>query len=109
LKAVPGTATSAELDNADRNGSLIWEVDPIGADTALTPFCFLRHGVRGVMDGRAATPMPHPDFPRLHYIFYGVFTEPSRVARIGGLTLVGGAEKHRHRRRERAGGAAPLS
>ncbi|MEJ8649457.1 PepSY domain-containing protein [Streptomyces sp. MS1.AVA.3] len=32
LKAVPGTATSAELDNADRNGSLIWEVDVLGKD-----------------------------------------------------------------------------
>nr|WTA00847.1 PepSY domain-containing protein [Streptomyces sp. NBC_00857] len=30
LKAVPGTATSAELDNADRNGSLIWEVNVLG-------------------------------------------------------------------------------
>ncbi|MEU8785800.1 PepSY domain-containing protein [Streptomyces sp. NPDC048637] len=32
LKAVPGTATSAELDNADRDGSLIWEVDVLGKD-----------------------------------------------------------------------------
>ncbi|MER8161014.1 PepSY domain-containing protein [Streptomyces sp. NPDC094472] len=32
LKAVPGTATSAELDTADRNGSLIWEVDVFGKD-----------------------------------------------------------------------------
>ncbi len=32
LKAVPGTATSAELDNADRNGSLIWEVGVLGKD-----------------------------------------------------------------------------
>ncbi|WP_327703993.1 PepSY domain-containing protein [Streptomyces decoyicus] len=32
LKAVPGTVTSAELDNADRNGSLIWEVDVLGKD-----------------------------------------------------------------------------
>ncbi|AWN28436.1 PepSY domain-containing protein [Streptomyces sp. NEAU-S7GS2] len=32
LQAVPGTATSAELDNADRNGSLIWEVDVLGKD-----------------------------------------------------------------------------
>ncbi|WP_241746003.1 PepSY domain-containing protein [Streptomyces lydicus] len=32
LKAVPGTATSAELDNADRNGSLVWEVDVFGKD-----------------------------------------------------------------------------
>ncbi|MBO3680471.1 PepSY domain-containing protein [Streptomyces sp. NEAU-YJ-81] len=32
LKAVPGTATSAELDTADRNGSLIWEVDVLGKD-----------------------------------------------------------------------------
>ncbi|WP_411134461.1 PepSY domain-containing protein [Streptomyces sp. C10] len=32
LQAVPGTATSAELDNADRNGSLIWEVDVFGKD-----------------------------------------------------------------------------
>ncbi|MER7396916.1 PepSY domain-containing protein [Streptomyces sp. NPDC000151] len=32
LKAVPGTATSAELDNADSNGSLIWEVDVLGKD-----------------------------------------------------------------------------
>ncbi|WP_405802580.1 PepSY domain-containing protein [Streptomyces sp. NBC_01187] len=32
LKAAPGTATSAELDNADRNGSLIWEVDVQGKD-----------------------------------------------------------------------------
>ncbi|MEW1750123.1 PepSY domain-containing protein [Streptomyces angustmyceticus] len=32
LKAVPGTATSAELDNADRNGSLVWEVDVLGKD-----------------------------------------------------------------------------
>ncbi|MFI5521967.1 PepSY domain-containing protein [Streptomyces platensis] len=32
LKAAPGTATSAELDNADRNGSLIWEVDVFGKD-----------------------------------------------------------------------------
>ncbi|MEU0838446.1 PepSY domain-containing protein [Streptomyces sp. NPDC005962] len=32
LKAVPGTATSAELDHSDRNGSLIWEVDVFGKD-----------------------------------------------------------------------------
>ncbi|MEU7485057.1 PepSY domain-containing protein [Streptomyces sp. NPDC042319] len=32
LKAVPSTATSAELDTADRNGSLIWEVDVLGKD-----------------------------------------------------------------------------
>ncbi|MFI0780092.1 PepSY domain-containing protein [Streptomyces sp. NPDC021212] len=32
LKAVPGTATSAELDHADRNGSLVWEVDVFGKD-----------------------------------------------------------------------------
>ncbi|MYT12186.1 Uncharacterized membrane protein YkoI [Streptomyces sp. SceaMP-e96] len=32
LHAVPGTATSAELDNADRNGSLIWEVEVFGKD-----------------------------------------------------------------------------
>ncbi|MCW7986053.1 hypothetical protein XF35_12285 [Streptomyces platensis subsp. clarensis] len=32
LQTVPGTATSAELDNADRNGSLIWEVDVLGKD-----------------------------------------------------------------------------
>jgi uncharacterized membrane protein YkoI len=32
LRAVPGTATSAELDSADRNGSLIWEVDILGED-----------------------------------------------------------------------------
>ncbi|MGW2006832.1 PepSY domain-containing protein [Streptomyces nigrescens] len=32
LKAVPGTATSAELDNADRNGSLVWEADVLGKD-----------------------------------------------------------------------------
>ena len=32
LKAVPGTATSAELDDADRNGSLVWEVDVLGKD-----------------------------------------------------------------------------
>ncbi|WP_030260022.1 PepSY domain-containing protein, partial [Streptomyces violens] len=32
LKAVPGTVTSAELDNADSNGSLIWEVDVLGKD-----------------------------------------------------------------------------
>jgi uncharacterized membrane protein YkoI len=32
LKAVPGTATSAELDTADRDGSLIWEVDILGKD-----------------------------------------------------------------------------
>ncbi|MGY4971636.1 PepSY domain-containing protein [Streptomyces nigrescens] len=32
LQATPGTATSAELDNADRNGSLIWEVDVLGKD-----------------------------------------------------------------------------
>ncbi|MFC6064873.1 PepSY domain-containing protein [Streptomyces ochraceiscleroticus] len=32
LKAVPGTATSAELDNADSNGSLVWEVDVLGKD-----------------------------------------------------------------------------
>jgi uncharacterized membrane protein YkoI len=31
-KAVPGTATSAELDTADRNGSLVWEVDVFGKD-----------------------------------------------------------------------------
>lgn len=32
LKAVAGTATSAELDSADRGGSLIWEVDVLGKD-----------------------------------------------------------------------------
>ncbi|WP_055546953.1 PepSY domain-containing protein [Streptomyces sp. NBRC 110028] len=32
LKAVPGTATSAELDHADRDGSLVWEVDVFGKD-----------------------------------------------------------------------------
>jgi uncharacterized membrane protein YkoI len=32
LKAVPGTATSAELDTADRNGSLTWEIDVLGKD-----------------------------------------------------------------------------
>ncbi|MFJ4528115.1 PepSY domain-containing protein [Streptomyces nigrescens] len=32
LQTVPGTATSAELDNADRNGSLVWEVDVFGKD-----------------------------------------------------------------------------
>ncbi|MGW2324346.1 PepSY domain-containing protein [Streptomyces sp. NPDC001700] len=32
LKAVPGTATSAELDTDDRNGSLTWEVDIFGKD-----------------------------------------------------------------------------
>ncbi|MCR8575504.1 PepSY domain-containing protein [Streptomyces sp. Isolate_219] len=32
LQTVPGTATSAELDHADRNGSLIWEVDVLGKD-----------------------------------------------------------------------------
>ncbi|WP_414504912.1 PepSY domain-containing protein [Streptomyces sp. NEAU-L66] len=31
LKAVPGTATSAELDD-DRNGSLVWEVEVFGKD-----------------------------------------------------------------------------
>ncbi|GAA0466066.1 PepSY domain-containing protein [Streptomyces olivaceiscleroticus] len=32
LKAVSGTATSAELDTTDRGGSLIWEVDVLGKD-----------------------------------------------------------------------------
>ncbi|WP_239471941.1 PepSY domain-containing protein [Streptomyces sp. NEAU-S7GS2] len=32
LQATPGTATSAELDNADRNGSLVWEVEVFGED-----------------------------------------------------------------------------
>ncbi|GFE23287.1 PepSY domain-containing protein [Streptomyces nigrescens] len=32
LQTVPGTATSAELDNADRNGSLVWEVEVFGKD-----------------------------------------------------------------------------
>ncbi|MFJ6789434.1 PepSY domain-containing protein [Streptomyces angustmyceticus] len=32
LKAVPGTATSAELDTADRNGALVWEVGVLGKD-----------------------------------------------------------------------------
>ncbi|MFI0822516.1 PepSY domain-containing protein [Streptomyces sp. NPDC021098] len=32
LKAVPGTATSAELDHDDRNGSLVWEIDVFGKD-----------------------------------------------------------------------------
>ncbi|MFF9786166.1 PepSY domain-containing protein [Streptomyces nigrescens] len=32
LHTVPGTATSAELDNADRNGSLVWEVEVFGKD-----------------------------------------------------------------------------
>ncbi|MFC9879085.1 PepSY domain-containing protein [Streptomyces libani] len=32
LQAVPGTATSAELDDADRNGSLVWEVEVFGKD-----------------------------------------------------------------------------
>ncbi|MGY4952754.1 PepSY domain-containing protein [Streptomyces nigrescens] len=32
LKAVPGTATSAELDDDDRNGSLVWEVEVFGKD-----------------------------------------------------------------------------
>ncbi|MFJ5223513.1 PepSY domain-containing protein [Streptomyces sp. NPDC088400] len=31
-KAVPGTVTSAELDDADRDGSVIWEVDVLGKD-----------------------------------------------------------------------------
>ncbi|WP_407555280.1 PepSY domain-containing protein [Streptomyces sp. Pv4-95] len=32
LKAVAGTAMSAELDSADRNGSLVWEVGVLGKD-----------------------------------------------------------------------------
>jgi len=32
LKSVPGSATSAELDTADRDGSLVWEVDVFGKD-----------------------------------------------------------------------------
>ncbi|MFC5246166.1 PepSY domain-containing protein [Streptomyces nigrescens] len=32
LQAVPGTATSAELDDDDRNGSLVWEVEVLGKD-----------------------------------------------------------------------------
>ncbi|GES29809.1 PepSY domain-containing protein [Streptomyces angustmyceticus] len=32
LTAVPGTATAAELDNADRNGALVWEVGVLGKD-----------------------------------------------------------------------------